>query len=209
VREWLSCKFPFTDATGASFVGGVGIDLTDRLHAERELRRADERKSEFLAMLSHELRNPLAPITSSIFVLEHSAPGGEHARRAQAIIKRQVEHVSRLVDDLLDATRIARGKIELERERVDLVDLVRRTVTDYNDIFEQNGVTLDPSVPRHPIWLSGDATRLAQVIGNLLGNAAKFTERGGRVCIDLSEDDDIAVLQVRDDGIGIVGTCCR
>jgi PAS domain S-box-containing protein len=204
VREWLSCKFPFMDATGAWFVGGVGIDLTDRLRAERELRHADERKSEFLAMLSHELRNPLAPIASSIFVLEHSAPGSEQVRRAQAIIKRQVEHVTRLVDDLLDATRIARGKIELERERLDLVDLVQRTVADHHDIFETNGIALDVSVPRHPIWLSGDATRLAQILGNLLGNAAKFTERGGRVSIELSESDDIAVLQVQDDGIGIV-----
>jgi PAS domain S-box-containing protein len=204
VREWLSCKFPFMDATGAWFVGGVGLDLTDRLRAERELRRADERKSEFLAMLSHELRNPLAPIASSIFVLEHSAPGSEHVRRAQAIIKRQVEQVTRLVDDLLDATRIARGKIELEREHLDLVDLVQRTVADHHDIFENNGIGLDLSVARHPIWLSGDATRLAQILGNLLGNAAKFTERGGRVCIDLSEGDDVAVLQVRDDGIGIV-----
>lgn len=204
VREWLSCKFPFMDATGAWFVGGVGLDLTDRLHAERELRQADERKSEFLAMLSHELRNPLAPITSSVFVLEHTAPGSEQARRAQAIIKRQVEHVTRLVDDLLDATRIARGKIELERERLDLVDLVQRTVADHHDVFEKSGIALDLSAPQSPIWLSGDATRLAQVLGNLLGNAVKFTERGGRVSIDLSKSDDIAVLQVRDDGIGIV-----
>jgi PAS domain S-box-containing protein len=203
VREWLSCKFPFMDASGAWFVGGVGIDLTDRLRAERELRRSDERKSEFLAMLSHELRNPLAPIASSIFVLEHSESGGEHVRRAQAIIKRQVEHITRLVDDLLNATRIARGKIELECEHLDLVDLVQRTVADHHDIFEKNGIALDLSVPRHPIWLRGDATRLAQILSNLLGNALKFTERGGRVSVDLSEGDGITVLQVRDDGIGI------
>ena len=111
--------------------------LLERQRAEEALHEADRRKSEFLAMLSHELRNPLAPIKNSLYILERTPPGSEPARRAQAVIDRQVEQLARLVDDLLDVTRVTRNRIQLQRTRLDLGDLVRRTVEDQRSVFEQ------------------------------------------------------------------------
>lgn len=171
--------------------------------SEAALKDADRRKNEFLAVLSHELRNPLAPIRTGLFMLERAAPGGDQAKRAQAIIDRQVGHLTRLVDDLLDVTRISRGKIQIQRERLELGDLVRRTIEDHRQTFVANGIQLESRLSSEAMWLSADGTRIAQVVGNLLGNAAKFTHRGGRVAVTLERDGDGAVLWVRDDGEGI------
>jgi signal transduction histidine kinase len=167
------------------------------------LQAADRRKDEFLAMLSHELRNPLAPIRNSIYILNHFDAGSEQAGHARQIIERQTQHIARLVDDLLDVTRIARGKIELRRSRVDLTELVQRTVQDYTPVFEQFGIVLSTSLPGHPVWASVDATRVAQLVGNLLQNAAKFTPAAGRVDLSLRTVEGWAEIRISDTGAGI------
>jgi signal transduction histidine kinase len=175
-----------------------------RLRAQAEaLREADRRKDEFLGMLSHELRNPLAPILNSVNILDRSDATGEQVRHARAVIARQAGHLGRLVDDLLDVTRIARGKIELHRARIDLSDVVKRTGEDYRELLEQRGLAFALEVPREPMWVEGDATRLAQVVGNLLQNAAKFTPQGGAVEVSLSAGPTEVELRVRDTGSGI------
>jgi PAS domain S-box-containing protein len=184
-------------------VAGSTADVTEQKEAERALQEADRRKDEFLAMLSHELRNPLAPIRTGLQLLQRSAPGSEQAQRTHQVIERQVTHLTRLVDDLLDVTRIARGKIQLQREKLELGELVRRTVEDHRAAFTASGVTLDASITTRPLWVRADATRVAQVIGNLLQNAVKFTPEGRRVEASLAELEGMAVLRVRDAGVGM------
>lgn len=180
------------------------IDISARKRAEDALREADRRKDDFLAMLSHELRNPLAPIRNAIYILGRAEPGGDQARRARAVIARQAEHLTRLVDDLLDMTRISRGKVRLRRETLDLGGLVRATVEDHRALFARAGVELSAALPEEPLFVHADRTRLAQVLGNLLQNAAKFTPPGGRTRVSLARGDDgRAALRVQDDGIGI------
>ena len=166
---------------------------------------ADQRKDEFLAMLSHELRNPLAPIKSGVEILQRAPAGGDAARRAQVIIGRQVSHLSRLIDDLLDVTRIARGKIDLKKERVELVELVARCVEDHRSEFAKAGVALMLQSCSNQLPTCGDRTRLTQVIGNLLQNAAKFCSRGGQTLVSLEGDASgrYGFLRVRDNGRGI------
>ncbi|HET8539975.1 MAG TPA: PAS domain S-box protein [Anaeromyxobacter sp.] len=185
-------------------------DVTHRRRAEDALREANEklvdadaRKDEFLGMLSHELRNPLAPIRNSSYILRHVQPGSEQAERAQTVIERQTQHLTRLVDDLLDVTRIARGKIELRRVRADLRDVVRRTAEDLRSIVESRGVALRVEVPPSPVFTQIDVTRVAQAIGNLLHNAAKFTRHGDSVTLSLASDDASARIRVEDTGAGI------
>ena len=167
------------------------------------LEAADRRKDEFLGMLSHELRNPLAPIRNSVYVLRHADPGAEQARRAQAVIERQTQHLTRLVDDLLDVTRIARGKIELRRERIDVREVVRRASEDFRVLMDERGVRFHAALSAGEVWADVDATRLTQVIGNLLHNAAKFTRRGDEVTLSLTTGEGGAEIRVRDTGAGI------
>jgi PAS domain S-box-containing protein len=173
-----------------------------RLAAE-ELRAADQRKDAFLGMLSHELRNPLAPIRNSIYILDHADPSGSQAARAREVIGRQVEHITKLVDDLLDVTRIARGKIELQRDRLDLALLVRRVSDDHASLLQERGIGFELDAPDEPLWAGGDPTRLTQIVGNLLQNAAKFTARGGKVTLALGVVRGGAEIRVRDTGVGI------
>jgi PAS domain S-box-containing protein len=182
----------------------------DRARAEVSLREANERlleadrrKNEFLAVLSHELRNPLAPIRNSVYILERAAPGGEQAVRAREVIDRQAQHMARLIDDLLDVTRVSRGKIVLQRERVDLAAIARGTAEDHRETFARDGVDLEVLDPGKPLWVEGDRTRLAQVVGNLLTNSAKFTPRGGRTVLTVEAIAKQAVVRVRDDGAGM------
>jgi PAS domain S-box-containing protein len=178
------------------------FDITERKRAEEVLREEDRRKAEFLAVLSHELRNPLAPIRNSIYLLENSAPGSKQSTHAKEVIRRQTEHLTRLVDDLLDVTRISRGKILLKRTRVDLRDIVR-TADDLRSLFAQAGVDLRVDDASGPVWITADPARITQVLGNLLQNAVKFTPAGGSATVTLASKDDHAELRVRDTGVGM------
>ncbi len=176
----------------------------ERKRAEEAIRASDQRKTEFLGVLSHELRNPLAPVQSAMWLLDRADPHSEQAARAKQIIRRQFGHLARIVDDLLDVTRITRGKIELRRSRVDLVDLVRRTIEDYRPLFAEREISLAQHVGDLPIWVEADATRISQAVGNLLQNAAKFTDAGRSVEVAATrEPHGTALVRVRDEGAGI------
>ncbi|MGC4116824.1 MAG: PAS domain-containing protein [Myxococcales bacterium] len=207
----LSNAAPISDESGR-ITGGVllVLDITAQKRDQEALKAAnarlmelDQSKNAFLAMLSHELRNPLAPIRSSLYVLEHATPGAPQRRHAQEVIARQVGHLTRLIDDLLDVTRISRGKIHLQLARVELGGLVRQAADDHRSLFEANGVRFEVSVGPGPLFARADPTRLSQVIGNLLSNAAKFGSRGGRVRLSLEARGAMGEIRVRDDGVGI------
>jgi signal transduction histidine kinase/HAMP domain-containing protein/ActR/RegA family two-component response regulator len=171
----------------------------------RAVQEADSRKNEFLAMLAHELRNPLGAISNAVHLLD-IRDGDNGSRATRDVLERQVRHMARLVDDLLDVSRITRGKVELRKERVNLADVVRHAVLTVRPLINARGHRLSVSLPSEPIWLEADPTRLEQVLANLLNNAAKYTEPGGR--IDLLVElvharTRSAVIRVRDSGIGI------
>ncbi|HET9596264.1 MAG TPA: ATP-binding protein [Anaeromyxobacteraceae bacterium] len=178
-------------------------DTTDLKTAEDRLQESDRNKSQFLAMLSHELRNPLAPIRNGIYLLERAEAGSEQATRAKEIIRRQTEQLTRLVADLLDMTRISGGKIELQRSLIDLREIVRKTTDDLIPLFEQSEVELRVEPAAGPAWVDADGTRLAQVVGNLLLNAVKFTPVGGTVTVRVATTANSAELHVRDTGVGM------
>jgi PAS domain S-box-containing protein len=202
VRAFL---YPVKDAAGrVEEVVLIHEDITDRRRAEEALKEADRRKDEFLAMLAHELRNPLAPIRTAAQVLRLLAPTDPRLREAGDVIDRQVRHMGRLVDDLLDVARIARGKLHLRKEPLDLVGLVRQGVEDHRTAFDARGVTLTAVAPDMPVTVSGDATRLAQILDNLLTNALKFTEPDGQVTVTVAAPGPgEAALVVRDTGAGL------
>jgi PAS domain S-box-containing protein len=187
------------------------LEAAQQLAREREqliaaLHEEGRRKNEFIAMLSHELRNPLTPIRNSLYILEHTATSGDTARRAREVIDRQTQHMTRLIDDLLDMTRISRGKIRLHNEGVSLTELLTRCTEDHREHFIRAGLSLNIQIGAGPFMVHGDPTRLAQVIGNLLQNAAKFTPAGGHISVRLEHDPHDrthATLSVRDDGAGI------
>jgi two-component system CheB/CheR fusion protein len=184
----------------------VGLRWTQAREHEAydRLRESDARKSNFIAMLSHELRNPLAPLRHALWLLDRVSPGSDQAAHARATLGRQVLHLTRITDDLLDVTRISHGRIQLQRSRIDLVDVVRRAVEDHEAIFTARRVSLLATLPAVPLWVDADPTRLGQVIGNVLWNAAKFTNPGGHaeVVVERALPGD-ALLRIRDDGIGI------
>jgi PAS domain S-box-containing protein len=178
-------------------------DLIEQRQIEETLRDADRRKDEFLAMLAHELRNPLAPITTALQLVRKRASDRDDLARPLAIMSRQTQHLSRLVDDLLEVSRITRGKIRLEREVLDASLAVSRAVEISRPLIDSRKHFLRVSLPPEPVWLDADLTRLAQVLGNLLNNAAKYTDEGGRISLSLGTEGDEVVFRVRDNGIGI------
>jgi PAS domain S-box-containing protein len=188
-----------------SFAGHVGsaLDITERREAEEVLRQAARDKDQYLATLAHELRNPLSPVLTSLTLLE--SPGTPPDARDGALqrIRRQIRHMARLLDELLDVSRLTRGKLTLRRERLDLARLARTAAEDRRAALEQAGLALAVETPQTPVWVTGDETRLAQVVSNLLDNAAKFTDRGGRVSLRLAAEGPEAVLRVADTGIGL------
>jgi signal transduction histidine kinase/CheY-like chemotaxis protein len=204
-RRWtgIYSAVPLVSAEGRKLVTETIRDVTELRRAYEALRDADRRKDEYLAMLSHELRNPLAPIRSAVFLLERADPASDGARRAREVIARQVGHLARMVDDLLDVSRLARGRIELRRARLDLAELVRRVGEDHRLLLAERGVQLEVQVPSEPVPVDGDGTRIAQLLGNLLQNAGKFTPRGGRVLLSLAVEEGRVALRVRDTGAGI------
>jgi PAS domain S-box-containing protein len=191
------------EAGGEEFLLAITRDVSDVKRVEAALLEADRRKDEFLAMLSHELRNPLAPIRNSAYILRHADLASGQASRAQRVIERQTEHLTRLVDDLLDVTRIARGKIEIRRSRVDLREVAARAADDFRGILRDRGVSFDVAMPDTKVWADADATRITQIIGNLLHNASKFTRRGDKITLALAVTDSTAEIRVRDSGVGI------
>ncbi|MFL5261959.1 MAG: ATP-binding protein [Anaeromyxobacteraceae bacterium] len=178
-------------------------EIAARLRAEEALVEAERRRDEFIAVLSHELRNPLAPILNSVALLDRIGAQTEPARRARAVIERQARHLARMVDDLLDVTRISHGRIELDRALHDVRDLVRKAVEDHRLGFEARGVALSVELPAAPVWIDADATRVAQVLGNLLQNSAKFSAAGGATAVQVRAAGGQAELRVRDDGAGM------
>ncbi|MDR3633045.1 MAG: response regulator [Isosphaeraceae bacterium] len=185
-------------------------DITDRRRMEEELRRradelmaADLRKDEFLAMLAHELRNPLAPILNSLEEIRLSGPAELDTGRALDIAGRQVRHMARLLDDLLDVARFTRGKIQLRKGAVELTLVASLAAEAVRPRIEGKGQEFSLSLPSEPVWVEGDPTRLEQVLGNLLNNASKYTDAGGRIALTLERDGDEAVLRVADNGIGL------
>jgi signal transduction histidine kinase len=184
----------------------VCVDMTARKGIEDVLREADRRKDEFLATLSHELRNPLAPIRNALELIRRAGHDATLSERALAIMERQVQQLVRLTDDLLDVSRITRNRIELRRERLDLRTVVCSAVETVEPLSAAAGHDVAVDLPPTPLWVYGDFTRLAQAFSNLLNNAVKYTDRAGRISVAATTDNDEAVVTLRDTGIGIEPT---
>ncbi|MFL6659135.1 MAG: ATP-binding protein [Massilia sp.] len=182
---------------------GVMLDVTERIKAEADLREADRRKDEFLAMLAHELRNPLAPISTAASLLQLGDVDEQRMRMAGAIITRQVGHMTGLVDDLLDVSRVTRGLVELNKENLDLKQLVMLAIEQSRPLIESRGHALNIAMAAQPLTVAADRLRLVQVITNLLNNAAKYTPQGGIIDLDVTLEDSVIAISVKDNGLGI------
>src|SRR5690349_20207161 len=208
-RFWANVVITAIRDAAGTLVGFAKVtrDLTERKHSEDEraarlaAEQANRIKDEFLAVLGHELRNPLAPIVTALQIM--ALRDGEASAKERAIIERQAQHLVRLVDDLLDVSRITRGKIELKIERVELADVVARAIEMTSPVLEHRQHHLDVHVPSRGFAVDGDPDRLAQVVSNLLTNAAKYTERGGRITVSTERRGDEIAVRVKDTGIGI------
>jgi PAS domain S-box-containing protein len=197
------------DVAGETVIQCNIRDITERSRLERQtqeqavaLADISRRKDEFLAMLSHELRNPLSSILNAVYLLRLQKDEDLIQQQARNIIERQVGHLARLIDDLLEISRITVGSIQLRQERLDLRGIVDRAVETVRSLIDRRKQTLAVELPPEPVWLIADPTRLEQVIGNLLNNAVKYTDEGGSIWLTLEQEGE-AVLRVRDTGIGI------
>ncbi|EMI17263.1 multi-sensor hybrid histidine kinase [Rhodopirellula maiorica SM1] len=182
-------------------------DLAEKRSLENErlsddLRKADLRKDEFLALLAHELRNPLAPIRTSLALLERNEGSPDVVRRMREIIHRQTIHLIRITDDLLDVSRFCRGKVELQIQRIDLRLAIADAIEMVENAFVSKSQRFQSLIPDDPIWVDGDRVRLAQLLANLLGNASKYTPEAGRITLNLELIDELASIMVSDNGIG-------
>lgn len=203
-RIWLEHWFPLKDSEGQ--VLGINIvteEITERKRAEAALREADRRKDEFLAMLAHELRNPLAPIRNAVQLLRKLGPKDPQLEWGRDVIDRQVSHMARLLDDLLDVARIMRGKISLKTTPMQIGDAIEYALEATRPSIEAKKQVLIISLPDKTLWVQGDLTRLAQVVANLLDNAMKYTDPGGRIRLSATEEADWATLRIQDTGVGI------
>jgi signal transduction histidine kinase len=178
-------------------------EVAERARVEEALKEADRHKDEFLAMLAHELRNPLAPIRNAVHLIKMRSLEDPQLCMARDVIERQLKQLTRLVDDLLDVSRITRGKINLARERLELAELMSRAVETVMPAIESRGHALSVELPERPLRLYGDPVRLIQALGNVLGNAAKYTDAGGRIFLGARRRNRDAEITVRDDGMGI------
>jgi PAS domain S-box-containing protein len=202
--HWFEVHFAPWFAPDGAYRGhvGIGIDISDGVQAEDALREADRRKDEFLAVLAHELRNPLAPISNAVEMLR-CADGKRKADRVMEMASRQVKHITRLVDDLMEVSRITRGKIELARQHVPLADILASAAETSRPALDGARHTFVQAIPDERLVLDADKVRLTQVFSNLLNNAAKYTDPGGRIELSARQEGNDVVVAVRDTGIGI------
>jgi signal transduction histidine kinase/ActR/RegA family two-component response regulator len=175
----------------------------ERLHLVDQLRQADRRKDEFLATLAHELRNPLAPLSNALELWRFAKNKPEQLDELREMMQRQVRQMTRLIDDLLDVSRISRGKISLRTERVELRSLVNTALESVKPVIGASNHRLEISLPEEPVFVHGDATRISQVVGNVLNNAIKYTPEGGHIWLSVARERDKASISVRDTGCGI------
>jgi signal transduction histidine kinase/CheY-like chemotaxis protein len=202
-RWFLSRAMPVRDREGQiSRWFGTNTDITKQRETELDLLLAGRRVTDFIGILSHELRNPLGPIRAALGVLLSEGTQSVHCREAIAVVARQVDQLGGLVDDLLDVTRISHDKIQFNGASVDLAVIGGSTAEDYRFLFAAREIELSIAKPEHPVWVHADPLRLAQVIGNLLHNAARFTPAGGKVTVEVT-DTAGPQLTVRDNGIGV------
>lgn len=204
IRHWNESWYPLYQ--NSDRITGFGIiveDITERKLAEKALYEADHRKDEFLAMLAHELRNPLAPISNAVQMMKLSSLDQAQLGRCRDLIERQVEQLVRLVDDLLDISRISRGKIDLKNDRLDVSDIVQRAVEASQPLIDARRHRLSVQLPQTPVYVEGDLVRLSQVVSNLLNNAAKYTDEGGSIKLSVETDADRVLIRVSDNGRGI------
>jgi signal transduction histidine kinase/DNA-binding response OmpR family regulator len=199
--DWQVCRIPLSD-------GRFGVvcyfrNVAAQVHARHQLEAADRQKDEFLAMLAHELRNPLAPMRNAGEILARVAGDAAPVRQAVAIVQRQVENLTRLVDDLLDVSRITQGRVELRRRPVQVAELIMKGAEIADPLLRQKEHGLSVSMHGGALWVNGDPTRLVQCLGNLLSNAAKYTDPHGRIGLDVRERNGQAVISVSDNGVGI------
>jgi signal transduction histidine kinase/DNA-binding response OmpR family regulator len=200
-RTTLRCNgaaLPFFD-----MLARQAADFIERVQGEEALKEADRRKDEFLATLAHELRNPLAPIRNALHIMQIAPDHPATLERVRSLMERQLAHMVRLIDDLLDVSRITRGKLQVRKERVDLASVVGSAVDTVRPLIESSGHVLNIDIPSQPIHLDADPMRLAQVFSNLLSNAAKYTDRGGRIDLTARREGNEVVVKVRDTGMGI------
>jgi PAS domain S-box-containing protein len=203
--RWVRDRgFPVTGANGRVYrMVGIAEDITEKKRAEEALREADRRKDEFLATLAHELRNPLAPLRNAVELLRRAGGDAALMEKARSMMERQLVQMVRLIDDLLDISRITRGKLQLRIERVDLAAVVRSAVEAARPLINAQAHELTAALPPDPIYLDADPIRLAQVFSNLLTNSAKYTEKGGHIWLTAERLGGEVVVSVRDTGIGI------
>jgi PAS domain S-box-containing protein len=196
--------FFIKDSTGEPVgIATVSRDISERKQAEAAMREADRRKDEFLAMLAHELRNPLAPISNAVHIMKHFSLDKKRLAWCHDVIGRQVEHLVRLVDDLLDVSRISRGKIELKRELLEISTIVQRAVETSQPLMEAHRHEFSVHLPPEPVIVEGDLVRLSQVVSNLINNAAKYTDEEGCITLTVERGDNEIFIRVRDNGRGI------
>ncbi|HYW31192.1 MAG TPA: PAS domain-containing sensor histidine kinase [Gemmatimonas sp.] len=203
-RSFATRGVPLRDESGDVYaVMAFSSDITDRKASEVVLREADRRKDEFLATLAHELRNPLAPVMNALAILKRAGDDTALAEQASAMMERQLRQMVRLIDDLMDVSRITRNALELRVSRIELTPVLHHALEACGPMIEEAGHHLDVVLPEEPVCLDGDAARLAQVFGNLLVNACKYTERGGHIRVTATVRDDQVVVEVHDTGMGI------